>query len=187
MYIACKHFYISFYWIWNDIWLNTTAIQFVTRLKYSSQQTNCYTPASLPALALIHSPGACCISQCGDEFVHHWPIRGQGSVVASVSTLMLRLSAGTNCARTDVHFYKLPPWCCNPISANVLSNVQFQTIFWIPNDYIRHSNSSKLGSHHKSHINRYLVSTTVLFPIISTRRPIVFTRVGLLRPGLPPG
>lgn len=62
-------------------------------------------------------------SQWGDELVHHWPIRGQKYVPAIVSMLMLRLSAGTDCARTDVHFYKLPPWCCNPIWSNVLSNV----------------------------------------------------------------
>ena len=86
---------------------------------------------------------------------------------------MLRLSAGTNCARTDVHFYKLPPWCCNPISANVLSNVQFQTIFWIPNDYIlRHSNSSSSEVCYKvitSHISTDIQSPRLfysrLFPL----------------------
>ena len=115
---------IIYHTAYQVIKLNCKWIPFVTRLKYSSQQTNCYTPASLPTLALIHSLGSCSRQPMRHLAYHHWPIRRKESVVASVTMLMLRLSVGTDCARTDVHFYKLPPWCCNPIWSNVLNNVQ---------------------------------------------------------------
>ena len=82
---------------------------------------------------------------------------------------MLGLSAGTDCARTDVHFYKLPPWCCNPISANVLSNVHaFKSISDILDAKGKHNSSSSLEVSYKAitcHISTDIQFYSRLFPL----------------------